>query len=253
LEQLNLANHKVSIRFEWFYIDLNRPFIAVVHLHGVEWGINSTPIAKSSWHRVILCNQTTTYRNVQTKSEKLLGLFNTWPFDSYNINLFLGFNETVLLGEEHSLVSVGLGTSLQEMNTWDVEWSIEVLPRTPEHLTKSSNECNLTCFYKFRMSILRGSGYSLKNLAYFIPLFLIVVLLACCQIFYIPASRNYMADHLRIFLAFVAIIASSLFSVRTVTPPELTLVEFVFLLAGIGYTILLTLVLGKISRSGNHT
>jgi len=250
VNRINLALKEISLLID-VYAVVNSSFLMIVWIprvggysfsaEGIQ--IQDSPV-RHGYHLKELPIDRVAVKTVGDSLPAFLGL-NPFPFEGYETEFLFAFNVTG--------IHLSTGFVPRPILSQDLEqegiWNLTVQTREAEgpaskwqDSERVAGEKNLRSFFTLSIVLSHPLPYRLKMTIPAWGTFVFLILLSLVQ-FWVVRARLSTGDNVALFIGAAVLVLGQSLSMREVTPPELTLPEFLSFSFTIGYLILLALVI----------
>jgi len=251
--RINLAVKEIDVTIGLLDVSVNGSFTMAIwapyrtRRENTEYGgtitITGKPVPDSPpWHQFQQGNlEWLRFLRIKTTGFSFLGM-NGFPYEVYQSEVIIGFNVSNVKAEVRNY---GVSYDLEQQGMWNASSRIENTTYPLQKLRGNEyyiNENGIVKFLSLIITIQHPQGYQEKMLIpTWGPLALIIIVIIAQLIL---AKRLSKSDHVTILVAVAIFGLTTYYTVREVTPPELTLSEFFLFAVSIIYVILWALIIG---------
>jgi hypothetical protein len=252
VNRVNLALKEIDIVVD-AYVVINSSFLMVAWIPWREGGTflaEGTPVQNSTpWHEYHL-RQMPMKRLVVTTTghgfPSILGV-NTFPFEAYETEMFLGFNATAVRVSTGNEPRATLSPDLEQEGKWNVTTEVKEcsgpFSKWPgsERIAEAKS---LKSFLMVSVTISHPDAYVSKMS---VPVWGPIVFLLALIVIQFGFIRRKLrrAEHVGMFIGASVLALGQTLSMRDVTPPELTLAELINFSLVMIYLLMLALVMKR--------
>jgi len=191
----------------------------------------------NGWYHIFMYQSTIQLPETPLESDYL---FNPWPFDTYHVDVFVEVNKNVTL-EYQAQQDTGFAQGL----VYNKDWEVIVTPKL--NSTSNIQDSNYLPFkssvFNYQIILSHTPSYKIKSVVYWIASLIVPILLVIGHFLFV--RKKELSIQAALFTGIVIIFITGIFTIRSILPPDLTVIETALLCSTIVYAIGFFIILCK--------